>query len=194
MEWHHPSPRLSKSRAIRWPVMSRATEATTQHPLERSRRDPVKLPTMRAITHNHTAWLSVTHMRSVRLPPMHYCTYSYLPLSCALPPTCCLQWHESLCHPNRSDTRIACRCDSHLDTLLICSSPGNFTSQGLDQISNFFCLQQKMMGLSYSSLYQSNLRTLQFSVFYNYSTTQEVPLEHPGYGFVKFSFSMVPLN
>ena len=44
------------------------------------------------------------------------------------------------------------------------------------------------MGLSYSSLYQSNLRTLQFSVFYNYSTTQEVPLEHSGYGFVKFSF------
>jgi hypothetical protein len=78
--------------------------------------------------------------------------------------------------------------------ILICSSPGNFTSQGLDQISNFFCLQQEMMGLSYSSLYQSNLRTLQFSVFYNYSTTQEVPLEHSGYGFVKFSFSMVSLN
>ena len=48
LEWYHSSPRLSKSRAIRWPVMSRATEATTQHPLERSRRDPVELPTMRA--------------------------------------------------------------------------------------------------------------------------------------------------
>ena len=47
LEWYHSSPRLSKSRAIRWPVMSRATEATTQHPLERSRRDPVELPTMR---------------------------------------------------------------------------------------------------------------------------------------------------
>ena len=48
MEWYYSSPRLSKSRAIRWPVMSRATEATTQDPLERSRRDPVELPTMRA--------------------------------------------------------------------------------------------------------------------------------------------------
>ena len=48
MEWYHPTTRLSRSRAFWWLGMSWATEATTQHPLERSRRDLVELPTMRA--------------------------------------------------------------------------------------------------------------------------------------------------
>ena len=57
MEWYHPLTRLSRSRAIRWPGMSRATEATTQHPLERSRRGPVELNHAdEAQCHTHLTW------------------------------------------------------------------------------------------------------------------------------------------
>ena len=56
LEWYHSSPRLSNSRAIRWPVMSRATEATTLRQLERSRKGSCWASNHAGEAHTHLIW------------------------------------------------------------------------------------------------------------------------------------------